>query len=295
MDVRKLEAFCKVYLLHSFSKAGEAMFLSQPTISSHVANLEEELGVRLFDRMGRKILPTQAGHVLYRSAAKIFDNLDEASAAIAMLRDEVVGDLSIGCSTIPSHNILPDILARFSSAFPAVGFTIHTSDSGEVIQRVADGDWPVGIVGEVPDVDGIRSELLLEDTTVVACSPEASWYKANQQLGMAELAELPWIMRGRGSATRHELEAALLRHGKTLRDLNIRCQVDGTCEAIAYAVAGVGLIVSSSLATKEFVEAGSLVQLDVPELSGKRSFYLIYHQDRFMFPALEKFVEFVRS
>lgn len=296
MDVRKLEAFCKVYELQNFSKAGEVMFLSQPTISSHVANLEEELGVRLFDRMGRKVLATEAGHVLYRSAVSVFENLDQARASIEMLRDKVVGELVIGCSTIPSHNIMPDMLARFSRKFPEVRFVIRTKDSAEVIKRVAEGDWPVGIVGQQPDVEGLEAELLLEDEVVVVASANAPWLPPTDgDIPLTSLTKLPWVMREKGSGTRRVLEKALQKSGHGLHDLAIRCQVDGTCEALAHTLNGMGVSVTSKLASQPHVERGEVIQLTVPELAGKRGFYIVYHRDRHMFPALRTFLEFARK
>jgi len=296
MDVRKLEAFCKVYELQNFSKAGEVMYLSQPTISSHVANLEAELGVKLFDRMGRKVLATQAGHVLYRSAIIVFENLSQAKASIEMLRDKVVGDLTVGCSTIPSHNIMPGLLADFCKQYPDVSFHIQTSDSSEVIKRVASGDWPVGIVGHKPDVDGLNSEVLLEDETVVVAAKGVSWLpEGDGPLSMEQLVKLPWIMREKGSGTRLVLEEALAEVGQTLQNLNVRCWVDGTCETIAHTLGGVGISVTSHLASDGFVQNGVLQRLNVPQLAGARKFYLIYHNDRHMFPALKTFVKFARK
>lgn len=295
MDVRKLEAFCKVYELQNFSKAGEVMFLSQPTISSHVANLEEELGVRLFDRMGRKVMPTQAGHVLYRSAVAVFDNLDQAKASIEMLRDKVVGELFIGCSTIPSHSILPELLAGFASEYPEVRYVIRTEDSSDVIKRVSAGECPVGIVGHCPDEEGLTAEELVEDESVVVAAVNAPWLPEEDRISLDTLVTLPWVMREKGSGTRSVLEHALKKSGCSMRDLNIRCQVDNTYDSIIHAAGGLGVAVTSKLATKEFIDKGQLKQLKVPELEGNRRFYLIYHRDRHMFPALRTFIDFVRK
>ena len=297
MDVRKLEAFCKVYELQSFSKAGELMFLSQPTISSHVANLEAELGVKLFDRLGRKVLPTQAGDVLYRNAVKVFENLQQAKASIEMLRDRVVGELVMGCSTIPAHNIIPGLLAEFSEKYPDVKFFLHTGDSSEIIRQVLTGELPVGIVGQKPDDEGLKVKLLLEDETVVVAAAGASWLpdNASSPLSVETLAALPWIMRERGSATRRVLEEALAGVGLSLNDMNIRCRVEGTCETVAHTLAGVGVSVTSSLASDQYVKNGELVRLSVPQLEGSRRFYLIYNSGRHMFPALQAFVDFVNK
>jgi len=293
MDIRKLEAFCQVYELQSFSKAGEVMFLSQPTISSHVANLEAELGVKLFDRLGRKVLPTQAGDVLYRSAVSVFEHLKEARASIEMLRDKVVGEVTIGCSTIPSFYIAPRILASFFTRYPQVTFTVHTGDSAEVIRRVASGDWPVGIVGELPTEEGLSTKLVCEDETVVIAAKGAEWLpREDGNLTMEELARLPWVMREKGSATRHSLEAKLNSLGLNMSDLAVRCWVDGTNEALAHTLRGAGLCVTSRLASARFIESGALVRVNVPELEGKRHFYLIHNEGRHMLPALRAFVDF---
>lgn len=295
MDVRKLEAFCKVYELQNFSKAGEVMYLSQPTISSHVANLEDELGVRLFDRMGRKVMATQAGHVLYRSALRVFRHLEEARASIEVLRDKVVGELYVGASTIPSMHIVPGLIAKFSSQYPDVDFTVHTGDSSEVIKRVADGDWPVGIVGYKPDVDGLHAELLMEDESAVVVGDSASFMGSKDDLTLEDVLELPWIMREKGSATRTELEKVLSGIGKTMQDINVHCLVNGSCETIAHILAGGGVSILSKLATRDFIKAGVMHRINVPELDGTRKFYLIYHADRHMFPALRTFVDFALS
>ncbi|CCH50557.1 selenium metabolism-associated LysR family transcriptional regulator [Pseudodesulfovibrio piezophilus] len=296
MDVRKLDAFCKVYELQNFSKAGEVMYLSQPTISSHVANLEEELGVRLFDRLGRKVLPTQAGHVLYERAVAVFENLDQAKASIEMLRDKVVGELTIGCSTIPSHHILPGYLAKFSAKYPQVSFHVHTSDSSEIIRRVANGEYPVGLVGQKPEEEGLEALEIMGDEIVVVAANNASWLpQGNGSVPIEDVASLPWVMREKGSATRRVLESALETVGLSLLSLNVRCWVEGTCEAIAHTLSGVGVSVTSRLATEEYLKSGAMKQLDVPQLAGKRKFYLIYHRDRHMFPALQTFVDFVQS
>ncbi|BCS90272.1 selenium metabolism-associated LysR family transcriptional regulator [Pseudodesulfovibrio sediminis] len=293
MDLRKLEAFCKVYELQSFSKAGDMMFLSQPTISSHVANLEEELGVKLFDRLGRSVMPTQAGNVLYGRAMVIFENLNSAKASIEELRDRVVGDLQIGCSTIPSHSILPRLVSEFSVSYPEVSFTVHTGDTSEVVKRVLNGDWPVGIVGLDPEDSDLQSYLIAEDETMVVASPSAPWLMdTDQELALEAVLALPWIMRERGSATRMALESALVKTGSSSRSLKVRCQVEGTCESLSHALNGVGVCFISRLVADDYLERGKLVQLKVPELEGRRKFYLIHHRGRYMFPALKAFVEF---
>jgi DNA-binding transcriptional LysR family regulator len=222
----------------------------------------------------------------------IFRNLDRAKAAIEVLRDRVVGELQVGCSTIPSHSILPELLKSFSAKYPEVSFIVHTGDSSEVIRRVAAGDWPVGIVGKKPEEEELNSKLLARDETILVASPDAPWLPAEDELSVERLVELPWIMRVKGSATRMVLENALSKAGHSLQSLNIRCKVEGTCESLAHAIHGVGVCFTSRLAVQSLLESGEVVRLKAPALEGRREFYLIHHGGRYMFPALKAFVEF---
>lgn len=293
MDIRKLEAFCKVYEYRNFSKAGEVLFLSQPTISSHVANLEAELGVNLFDRLGRKIVPTEAGKVLYGQAVRVFKDLDEARAAIEMLRDNVVGELAIGCSTIPSHYIVPQMLGRFSAQYPHVHYKVFGGDSSDVIQKVAQGEWPIGIVGKAPQEEGIVSHELLVDDTILVAPSSAPWMpKDTSSVSVDELIRLPWVMRENGSGTRLVLEEMLGTVGLSSKDLHIRSQVTTTSESLAHTAAGVGVSVTSVLAAQSVLASGVVTQLSVPEVASQRTFYLVYHGERHLFPALESFIHF---
>jgi len=155
MDFRKLEAFCKVYELKSFSKAGLELQLSQPTISAHVANLEEELGVPLFDRLGRTVLPTQAGEVLYRGAKQVFQQVGRINSEIGLLRDMVVGDLLLGGSTIPANYILPNLLKSFLALYPSLRVHLTIGDTDSIIRQVGQGRLELGVVGSQPEQQGI--------------------------------------------------------------------------------------------------------------------------------------------
>ena len=107
MDLRRLEVFCKVYELKSFSRAGEACLLSQPTVSEHIRHLETFLDVRLFDRLGREVVPTRAGEILYNYARRMLNLRREASRTLELYRGKMSGDLELGGSTIPGQYILP--------------------------------------------------------------------------------------------------------------------------------------------------------------------------------------------
>ena len=154
MDIRRLQAFSKVYELRSFSRAGEELMLSQPTISAHVLALEEELGAQLFDRLGRSVLPTQAGEVLFRYAQSVFTELEHARSDILALSRRVAGELVIGGSTIPAHYILPRLLARYLATYPEVHLELQSGDTQEVTAMVLEGLIHIGVVGRGHEPSG---------------------------------------------------------------------------------------------------------------------------------------------
>lgn len=294
MDFRKLEAFCKVYELKSFSKAGLELQLSQPTISAHVANLEEELGVPLFDRLGRTVLPTQAGEVLYRGAKQVFQQVGRINSEIGLLRDMVVGDLLLGGSTIPANYILPDLLKSFLALYPSLRVHMTTGDTDAIIRQVGQGRLELGIVGYQPEQQGIASYPLRRDELVLVVAPGMLNGKPAPN-SLVQLKGLPWIMRERGSGTRRALEGVLKSSGISIGELKVALWVESTEAALQCARAGLGISVVSRLAAEPMLDRGDLVILNALPQVMERSFYLILRQGRELLPAANLFIEHVRN
>ncbi len=294
MDFRKLEAFCKVYELKSFSKAGLELQLSQPTISAHVANLEEELGVPLFDRLGRTVLATQAGEVLYRGAKQVFQQVGRINSEIGLLRDMVVGDLLLGGSTIPANYILPTLLKTFLSMYPSLRVHMTIGDTDSIIRQVGQGRLELGIVGSQPEQQGIASYPLHRDELVMVCAPElCQGYPEPKSL--RDLRAWPWILRERGSGTRRFLETMLKGAAIPISDLKVSLWVESTEAAIQCVRSGLGVSVVSKLAAQPYLDRGELICLDVITQKLERSFYLIQRQGRELLPAASLFIEHVRN
>lgn len=289
MDFRKLEAFCKVYELRSFSRAGQDLHLSQPTISAHVASLEEQLGLLLFDRIGRNILPTSAGDLLYREGLEIFAVLRRAEAELSLLRNEVAGDLVIGGSTIPSSYILPGLLARFLRLHPAVHVELRTGDTDEVTQLISEGRLDLAVVGSRPEARCVLAEPVFTDWLAVVAAPD---YRLPDH---PVLPELPWILREQGSGTRRAFERALLENGFTPESFRSSCVVYGTEAALRLAAEGAGLAVVSLRACSAALEQGGLQALDLGLRGMERRFYLLRHEGRRAFPAADAFLTFLRE
>lgn len=290
MDIRRLQAFAKVYDLRSFSKAGEEMLLSQPTISAHVMALEEELGTQLFDRLGRTILPTQAGNVLYRYCTAIFSQLDHARADILALSKRVAGELIIGGSTIPAQYIIPRLVARFVGNYPEVRVEVRGGDTSEIIAMVAEGTVHVGIVGAPASQAELVSRPILQDELVlIAPAALAASGAATADL-KARLLGVPWVMREPGSGTQAALEQALARVDIDVRDLRVMLQVHSSVAILECVEAGLGVAAISRIAAANYLERGGVAILPTEGLAMRRDFYVVQHGRRYMFPAQRLFL-----
>jgi len=291
MDVRRLHAFAKVYELRSFSRAGEELMLSQPTISAHISALEDELDTQLFDRLGRTVLPTQAGDVLYRYCTTIFTQLDHAKADILALSKRVAGELVIGGSTIPAQYIIPRLVARYAAAYPEVRIDLTGGDSSEISQKVAEGTVHVGIVGAPAPFPELVSIPYLDDALVLVAPVNHGKTRLDSAGWQDRLAGLPWIMREQGSGTRQTLDAAMAKAGIDFRSIAPVLVVHSSLAVLECVEAGLGVAAVSTLAARAYLERGSVAALDVPGLDMRRSFYVVHHGKRYLFPALRSFLK----
>lgn len=292
MDIRQLRTFVKVYEQRSFSKAGEDLFISQPTISAHIAALENELKVPVFDRLKPGIMPTPAAQVLYAHCLKIFTALEQAECEIKLLSNEVTGKLCLGGSTIPANYFLPELISQFLSLHSGVAFSLEEGTSSEIIQGVLNGRLCLGVVGAKEDLAGLHFAPLFEDSLVILAS-SGLISEASRKLSLREVCDLPWVLRHSGSGTRRAMETAFEAAGKDIRNLRVVSVVDSTEALLRFVRCGLGVTVSSRLAAKESLQRGELVALDVPELHFQRSFFLTYHRQRHQFPATRFFLDFL--
>lgn len=282
MDLRKLQAFAGVYEWQSFSKAGKDLFLSQPTISTHVQSLENELDVKLFDRIGRTVMPTQAGEILHAGVQKMFKVMEETKADIHDLKNEVCGQVIVGGSTIPSNYLLPAVLSDFRRKYSQVCVDLRIGDSIKICQDVLSGELDFGIVGGFVDHFDLEHELLMKDVLYVISSPDLNLSLPVDKYP-ADLKKMPWVLREKGSGTRQAFENAMTDIGISLKDLKVSTLVQSTEALVRCVLAGAGVGVTSKLAAQKYVNSGELDVLAVPGLEIKRNFYIITHKRRTLF------------
>jgi DNA-binding transcriptional LysR family regulator len=149
-DLRQLEIFQKVVELGSFSKAGETVHLAQASVSERIANLENAVGAKLLDRLGRQVVPTKLGELLYKHALSILDMKRTICLELEDFLGVRKGTINLGCSTIPGEYILPNVIGRFGEQYPHVSVSLSIGDSREIETRVLEGNFELGVIEPNP-------------------------------------------------------------------------------------------------------------------------------------------------
>jgi DNA-binding transcriptional LysR family regulator len=294
VDLRQLEIFVKVAELGSFSKAADALFLTQPTVSEHIRTLEDELGVRLLDRLGRGAAVTKGGALLLSYAQRLLALAREARQAMESFQGRMSGELLVGASTIPGEYILPALIGRFKEKFPDIAITLLIGSSQAVTEWVAEGRAEVGVVGARSSHRGIDFRELMPDDIALIVSATHPWH-GRKQVTIEELRGEPLLLRERGSGTRGALETALAEAGTSLAAFRVVGEM-GSTQAIKQAVkAGVGVSLVSRRAVEEECRAGSVWCLRVKDLKISRAFYLATNRERSRSPLAEAFRAFVEA
>ncbi len=272
IETRHLKIFVTVYKTRSFTKAAEELYTSQPTISEHIHNLESRLNCKLFDRLGRSILPTAEAEVLYPRALSILDDLTRLVDDITATSQTISGELIIGASTIPGTYILPEIAASFRNDNPGISFEIRINDSARIVEAVAGNELLVGVVGAQSNKTKVRFQPIADDELIMVAAKDCP---VTTNLTLKELGKLPFIIRERGSGTRKNIETFLTDKNHPLTSLNI-CATLGSSAAVREAVkANLGISALSRHAIKNDLERGSLKKLHIEGFTMKRSFYLV--------------------
>ncbi len=292
MDFRQLEVFARVVDTRSFSRAAEALHLTQSTVSEHMRLLEEEIGSRLFDRLGRETLPTRAGELLFGYAQRLLTLRTEALQSLQQFLGQVAGSLLVGASTIPGEYVLPPLIGAFREKFPQVSIALEIGDTREIAEAVVGGRVELGVVGARPDQRMLHAVELMPDELVVVVPPGHAWF-GRRLVTLEELKPEPLIVREPGSGSRQALEKALDEAGLGLGGLRVIAEM-GSTSAIKQAVkAGVGLSFISKRAVDEECRHGLLWCMKIKDLRFTRHFYVVTHAGRSRSPLCQAFLDFL--
>lgn len=281
----QLESFLHIIELKSFSKAAQKMFVTQPTISNNMMNLEKELETVLINRKNRNITLTESGEILYTYAKDILNIRDQAVYEIGKLEGKVEGRLNIAASSIPEQYILPRIMKEFQELYPGIIFSVKHRDSKQVIKELLNDQIGCGIVGARYDEEGLEYIEFCQDRLLLATPNNKAFPWPNGEvLDINFLRQQAIIMREEGSGTRRILESALSDIGVPTRDLNIASTIESNETIKQMITLGMGVSFISERAIENEVQLKKIKSYHIKNLSLKREFFFVYHKNRALSP-----------
>ena len=294
INLRQLEAFVATAEYSSFTKAAEAMYLTQSTISSHISSLEQVLNVRLIQRGARqRVTLTEEGERVYRESKSI---LKQCQALQDTGGQCMESQLTLGASTVPGQCLIPELMTEFLSRYPESSYIQLRGDSMQIHRYLDQGKCRIGFVGTAANRQTYKYHVVAEDRLVVITANTPTYQELKKQ-GVAghELLDRPMILREETSGTRRTMDAYLSRTGIEKESLNIVAQIDNP-EAIRSSVSrGLGISIISGLTVQKDVEEGRLLSFDFNIGGPFRKIYMVWRKDAVLSNVEQKFIHFVQE
>ena len=294
MEDHRLRAFCLVFEMKSFSKAAEAKLLTQSAMSHLIKNLEGELGVRLFDRYGKAVVPTQAGRLFYEDAKKILAQYRVMENNMYSLAGKVRGPLHIGASATAASYLLPQVFYSYCRQHPAVHIELTIGSTEKIMQDIKNGEMEIGIIeGSLRDFPESLETIASDEIVVIASDNTPLARKAN--VSLQDLLSQPLIMPESGSGTRTFVNDFFRSKKIRPENLNIIMTIGEPGIIVQMVKAGIGISFVSKWSAFEAVREGSvrLLPLTGPKL--QRRFYMISPRKESATFVADSFVNFIRE
>ena len=295
MNLKQLEAFVRVAETKSFSTAAKMLFLTQPTVSAHIASLERELNTCLLIRNTKGVALSDAGKELYAYAEQMLELEQKIRERFGLTGRQSGSVLRIAASTIPAQYLLPDIMARFRKEYPEEQLKLFETDSSGVVDMILSHKADVGFTGTVLERGSCTYIPFYQDELVIL-TPAAERYRARKDADIASwIPEEPVILREEGSGTRKEALRLLAQTGIDITRLNVAAMMENQ-ETIKRSVSsGMGISILSKLAAREEIDSGKLLAFPLGETGGKRDINVVYDAGYPSLPAADKFIKTVKQ
>lgn len=285
MDFKQIEAFVNVAKYKSFSKAADAIFLSQPTISAHISSLEQELNMPLFDRNGKETRLTHAGSVFLEYAINMINIRNSAVLSLADFDSKVSGTLVIASSTTPCRFMLPSMIKDFYDEYPNVSFDIKEESTKHVVDMVLCGDADIGIVGDIIPDNKLSYKKIAEDNLILISNDKS----LPENLSIETILKQRFILREAGSATRNIFENALKLNGFSIEKVNVLAEVSSLEAVLQFVKNGLGISIVSEVACMDYISSGMVRKHTIDSMNINRGIYSVVHTKRTLSPAGKAF------
>lgn len=295
MNLKQLEAFVAVAETKSFSLTAKQLFITQPTVSAHIASLEKELNTCLFVRSTKGVALSDDGKELYAYAEQMLELEKKIRERFGKNGRFAGGVLRIAASTIPSQYLLPDIMAQFRKNHPGEKLKVFETDSAGVAEMIASHKADVGFAGTKIEKGNCTYIPVYQDELVVITPASEKFTESNADAVVKWLREEPVILREEGSGTRQEARKILRQMGIDMNEMNVAAVMENQ-ETIRRSVeSGMGISILSDLAVRDAVEAGRIRSFPLGKTGGKREICLVFDRSYPALPGADKFIRTVKE
>lgn len=276
MDISQLETFVTVADNKSFTKAADSLFVTQPTVSNHISNLERDLDTVLFIRTRKNVSLTRSGQLLYNHAVNIINAYNNMTTELKSFNDNFEGHLNIYASSIPRKFFLPSLLGKFSRQYPDIRYSLLNEDSMSVIDRLLAGETDFGFVGMKTESAKLEYYEILEDELVFVTSQKWDSFDGSKYISAKDIVRYPLLVREEGSGTRNLFESELKGKLRFTYKENIIATVEDPATLLEMVDQGLG----STIISSNEVKSDSRFNIyKIEDFDLKRKFYFTYNKD----------------
>ena len=290
MTLDQLRVFVAVAEQQHVTRAANVLSLSQSAVSSSIAALETQYDVKLFHRIRRNIVLTDAGQQFLDEARAVLARASSAGNMLADLAGLRRGALSLAASQTVANYWIPRVMQRFHAAHPGVSLKLSITNTGQVVRQVAEGAVDLGFVEDQVDAEGLEVRAVAQDELVLVVAPSHPWAHLDSTTAdIIDLRDSAWVLREQESGTRGIFEKMVHSLGDDPSGFEIALELPSN-EAVRSAVeAGAGATVMSRLVAASSLSAGTLTALHWP--LPPREFLMLRHQQRYVTEAMRVFFE----
>ena len=293
MEFKQLEAFVAVVDYGSFSEAARKLYLTQPTISTHIRSLEEELHTRLIIRTTKKLTITPKGYQLYDSAVRMLDIRNNLFENLTGSKKQII---DLAASTIPSSYLLPELMAGFGRMYPDVYFHSWQTDSAGAISRVLDGSVDLALTGQNTGDDSCIFIPFCQDDMVIATPVNDHYLQLKERpVTFSDFLKDPIIIRERGSGTKKEMDIFLENAGIEPSSLNVVARMNDLESIKKSIVNGLGISILSARSAVDLKKTKQILLFPLEGTAHKRSFYIVCSKNRILKAHVRQFIQYVKN
>lgn len=286
---RQLQIFESIFRLGSFTRAAEELFLTQPTVSMQIKKLNDAIGLPLFEIVGRRVKPTEAGNELYKACRQVFEILFNLEIKIADIQGLKKGRLHVGVITTAKY-LVPELLGEFSQQYPGIDLALKVTNRERIIERMIANADDLYIMGQAPEGDLEVDSFQFAPNPLVVMAPRNHPLVGKKRVSLKQISKEPFIMREPGSGIRDITLRTFEEKG--LRPTNVRMELSSN-EAIKHSiVGGLGLSVLSLHTLTLEGSDGPVAILNVEGFPIMRNWYIVYPRGKELSLAARAFIDF---